>query len=263
MTSTPPTRCSRRAESSLHLAATLCGRGSPRVGWASSTGYGAASTRPAVISRRRCASSRGREESPVSFVVDHLGVPAREDAALAEAAPHHHRALTIARAVGNPQDEAWNVAGIGIVHLYAGEPERAIELLEDGYQVEEDLGLDFESATVLVLLTVARALVGDPDEAVNLLARAHDKARRLGSARPLDALRRARSTVAVARGDLDRAARLSGPAARLRDDHAPTHSMFRTLFDDDARRLRSPLGDVAFEAAWSTGRRSRLAATTA
>ncbi len=199
----------------------------------------------------------------VSFVLGHLGVLAREQGGLEQAIEHHERAHEIAVSIGNPQDAAWNVAGLGVVHLYRGSFEAAIESLELSFEVEDDLGFDFETATILILLAIAKARIGRPDDASALLGRAESVARRLGSARLLDAVYRARATVASSRGDAVRAAQLLGAASRFRVDKGLPRSMFQSFFEQDEQRIRSALRDVEFDDAWESGVVTEMSETTA
>ncbi|MCL1598980.1 MAG: tetratricopeptide repeat protein, partial [Actinomycetia bacterium] len=199
----------------------------------------------------------------VSFVLGHLGVLARERGSLTEAIDRHERARAIATGVENPQDVAWNVAGIGVVHLYQGHFEAAVELLESSLEVEDDLGFDFESATALILLALAKARIGRVDDASALLGSAHRVAGRLGSARLFDAVYRARATVAKSRGDRERAAQLLGAAHRFRTDRGLPRSMFQAFFDLDEQDIRSALDATEFEAAWESGMATEMSDTTA
>lgn len=202
------------------------------------------------------------EEWAVAFVLGHLAVLARERGALREAVAYHERAVSISIETGNVQDEAWNIAGLGIVHLYQGAYETAIEFLERSLDVESELGFDFELATILILLAIGKARVDAPDEASVLLGRAHHVARLLGSARLLDAVHRARATIASSRGDRMQAVQLLGAAHRFRVDQGLSRSMFQAYFEQDEHRMRSMLGDAEFETAWELGNATKISETT-
>jgi len=204
-----------------------------------------------------------RQDWAVAFVLGHLGVLARERGLLTEAAQYHEHALLIAKAICNPQQEAWNVAGLGIIHLYEGEYTRAIALLEDSYKVQNDIGFDFESATVLIVTAISKSRVGDQDAAASLLVNARHQVRRLGSARLLDAVCRARATVLLSRSDPIRAAQLCGAAHRIRSESGLSRGMFQSLFDADEHQIRAMLGEEEFAAAWELGRLSEMSETTA
>ncbi len=199
----------------------------------------------------------------VAFALGHLGVLARERGDLGAAAGYHERAMAIAEETGNPQEVAWNVAGLGIIRLYEGAYDEAISLLEDSYRVEKDIGFDFESATVLIVMALAEARIGKPEQASRHLAQAHRRARRLGSARLADAVYRARATLAHGRGETVRAAQLLGAADRFREDNGLSRSMFQAFFDDDEADIRSALGDDAYGAAWEAGRGAEISDTLA
>lgn len=188
-----------------------------------------------------------------SFVLGHLGVLAREQGLLDAAVEYHERALAISREIGNAQDEAWNVAAIGVVRLYEGSYEQARRYFEQSYEVQSALGFDFELATVLILLAVSSARSGDPDAAASTLARAHQRALELRSARLLDAAYRARATIAGARGDGKRAAQMLGAAYRFGQENGLSRSMFQAFFDADAQQIGSMLSSNEFAAAWDSG----------
>ena len=174
-----------------------------------------------------------------AFVLGHLGVLAREQGHLDQAAVYHERALAIDRKLGNIQDEAWNLAGLGLIHLYHGDHHRAEILLGKSLVVHRELGFDFETASMAILLAIAAARAGTPDKAAGLLAEAADLADHLGSARLSDATHRARATVALESGEPNTALDHLSTAQRIRIDNGLSRSMFQRLFDDDERRLRS------------------------
>ena len=125
--------------------------------------------------------------------------------------------------------------------------------LQQSYEVQSALGFDFESATVLILLAVSSARSGDPDAAASSLARAHQQALELRSARLLDAVYRARATIAGARGDGKRAAQMLGAAHHFGEENGLSRSMFQAFFDADAQQIRSMLSSDEFAAAWDSG----------
>ncbi len=203
------------------------------------------------------------EDWAIAFVLGHLGILSRERGRLPEAADYHDRALMISRKIGNAQDEAWNVAALGIVNIYEGDNERARPLLQSSYNVQRSLGFDFESATALVLLGIASARSDDPDGASSFLAKAQQRARKLNSARLLEAVYRARATVANCRGEEKRAAQLLGAAHRFREDNGLARSMFQALFDADERQIRSALSAKDFSSAWESGYQAKASEAAA
>ncbi len=202
------------------------------------------------------------DERPLSLILGHLAVLARERGEFDEAVARHRRAREIDRALGNRQGEAWNTAGIGTVLLYRGEDGAAVEELRRAEAVHTELAFGFELVTVWILLAVASARLGDPDEAAIHLAQAHQRAVELESPRLLDAVYRARALVAAARGEDERAAQMLGVAARVSEDHGLARAMFEVLFAAEERRIRERLGD-RFEASWAVGRAAGLPVTTA
>ncbi|HIE21737.1 MAG TPA: tetratricopeptide repeat protein, partial [Acidimicrobiia bacterium] len=133
-------------------------------------------------------AERAGDDRPVSLVLGHLAVLARELGSYAEAISHHRRAIEIDRQLSNRQGEAWNTAGIGIVHLYEGAFEEARDALVHSEAVHNKLGFGFELVTVWILLAISAAKLGDPDAAAIHLARAQQRAVTLDSPRLLDAV---------------------------------------------------------------------------
>ena len=195
----------------------------------------------------------------VAFVLGHLGVLAREQGALDQATAYHERALEIDRETRNGQSEAWNLAGLGLVHLYQDNHQRSQILLEKSLVVHRDLGFDFEVASMSILLAISFARAGAPEKATAYLAEAADLADHLGSARLSDAICRARAAVAIESGEPSEAAEQLAIAKQIRSDSGLSRSMFQRLFDDDERRIRSLLSSellAGIDASPSTDERS-------
>jgi len=164
------------------------------------------------------------------------------------------------RQVENRQDEAWNLAGLGLVHLHRKDHDLAQPLLLQALAVNRELGFDFETASILVLLAVSVARAESSSEAKSYLLEAANLAGKLGSARLIDATYRGRAAVALSSGDPIRAAELLGAAESIRDMAQLSRSMFQRLFEEDLVRLRRELRPEELEEAWSAGRRDETAA---
>ncbi len=207
-------------------------------------------------------AERSGDQRTASLVLGHLAVLARELGSYSEAISHHQRAIQIDQTLGNRQGEAWNTAGIGIVHLYQGDFDEAHSALTRSEAVHEELGFGFELVTVWILLAISEANLGQPDKATIHLARAQQRAVLLDSPRLLDAVYRAQAVVAAARGDDMRAVQMLGVADRIATDHGLGRAMFQAFFDEQERRLRDVLGE-AFKSAWESGQVGSLPVTTA
>jgi predicted ATPase len=132
----------------------------------------------------------------------------------------YRSALATTEGLGLPQEMALARGNLGRYYLYRGEPERAIPLLANALE--------------------------------HVAAVRHDK---IGIAYMLDALAEA----AVRQDQPIRAARLLGAAATVREaTEAPPVPGARARNEENARALRTVLGDDAFEEAASEGRRLSL-----
>lgn len=193
-----------------------------------------------------------------SFLLGHMAVLAREQGDLEEAADLHSRCLQLDRETGNGQDEAWNLAGPGLVYLYQGEPIRAEPFLQRSLAVHRQLGFTFEIVTLLALQGVAACRRGAAHTVPAVLHEAEVLAEDLGEDRLTELVIKAWATLAVARGEFDRGAELFGSADALRARTGQVRGMFQRLFEADMEKSESALEEDALAAA--SERRRLLAA---
>jgi hypothetical protein len=106
--------------------------------------------------------------------------------------------------------------------------------------------------------TVAHAQ-GDDSRATALYEESLTLRRELGNTHGLAECLEGLAGVAVAQQHLDRAARLLGAAAALREAiGAPLSPREQARYERDLSAARAGLGEVAFAAAWATGQATPL-----
>jgi tetratricopeptide (TPR) repeat protein len=96
---------------------------------------------------------------------------------------------------------------------------------------------------------------GDQERALALYAESLTLYKRVGDRVGIAACLEGLSCVAFAQGQMERATRLSGAAAALRDEiGAPLPPADRPAYERAVAALHTALGDDAFEAYWEAGR---------
>lgn len=206
----------------------------------------------ALWRRTRAAPADLGPLGTLGVVVSNLG-----DYAEARALLQEHCAN--ARAVGNGKEEGFALCFLGIVAKREGHLVQAEELQEQHLALCSRLGLEGSGATALFELGNIALLRGDPMRATSLyrqsLATWQRFDDRTGVAMALMGL----SWVASALGQSERAARLSGCAAALRD--AAGVGIWGSHQGQDAEstaRAKLALGESAWQIAWAQGRAMAL-----
>jgi predicted ATPase/DNA-binding XRE family transcriptional regulator len=139
-----------------------------------------------------------------------------------------------------------------------GDRGRAVTFLEESLAVYREVGDTYGVASVLASLGGAAAAGGELGRAEALLAESlglnRDLANQHGTAECLERL----AAIAEARRRPERAARLFGAAAALRDaTGAPLVPFGRAAYERDLARVRAHLGETTFAAAWAEGQTMR------
>jgi non-specific serine/threonine protein kinase len=183
----------------------------------------------------------------------HVGDLARADACFAEAGP-------LIRSEADEDGIAALEGQLGYAALLQGDHERAAAHLEDALARYRQL--DSKLGTGRVLIHLGRSLTerGEAAQALPLLREALDSNRETGNrwyqAEALEAV----AAAAVRLGEPDRAARLWGTAAALRDVlGAPVPPPDRARHDEVLASVRASLGEERFAAIWAAGRALPLA----
>ncbi|MGH2599929.1 MAG: tetratricopeptide repeat protein, partial [Dehalococcoidia bacterium] len=162
--------------------------------------------------------------------------------------------LALARELGNRKRIASALNTLGISARHRGEPERAASLYEESLALARELGDRWHTATTLLNLGNAYLDQGALDEAMTQYRETLPLARDLQNRQQVALCLQGMASVAVARGDAVRAARLSGAAAALREAiglQLPAAS--RARLDKVAADACAALGEATFTAAWAAG----------
>ena len=188
---------------------------------------------------------------------DLLGRAAAFQGDFEAALPRLEEGLKMWRRVGDREGIAESTALIGMVALGKADYETARRMLRQARRIMEELGDPRGVAKMTVALADVELNDGDPlaghalyEEALMLL---EDVADKWWSAWCLEGM------ASVARNEPERAARLFGASAALREAiGAPRPPAFRSYHERNLSAVRNRLGEVAFEASCAEGREMSL-----
>jgi tetratricopeptide (TPR) repeat protein len=164
------------------------------------------------------------------------------------------KSLALAREAGDPKRIALALNTLGVSARNRGEPGRAVLLYEESLALARKMEDMWHTATTLVNLGNAYLDQGALDEAVVWYRECLPLTLDLQSPQQTALCLQGMASVAVARGDAVRAARLCGAAAALREAtgvHMPAVS--RARFEKLTADARAASGEPAFAAAWAAG----------
>lgn len=184
-----------------------------------------------------------------------LGFVTYERGDYERAARLHEQSLTLAREFATTFSIAWSLRALADAVLEQGDLERARTLMEESLALSRGEGQAWNIARTLASLGGVECEAGDYARAWKSYKESLDLARRLRI--PLTILRclEGLAQVAVARGRMERAARLCGAVAALREDRGwPLPPGKRAEHDRTVAAARGALGKDASEAAWANGR---------
>ncbi|HVM30201.1 MAG TPA: hypothetical protein VM305_05455 [Candidatus Limnocylindrales bacterium] len=175
------------------------------------------------------------------------------------AEPEHSLALFVeatvaARAAGDRSTEMQSLMGQGLTHLLLGDLHQASARADEVIEIGDRIGAPYITSFALLLHGILAAERGELDAALDTyreaLRRAHAAGAHVGTALGLDGI----ASVALDRGELDRGARLSAAADRLREDIG-SHITFSELGrDPPLKRAQRLMTAPDFDAAVAAGR---------
>jgi tetratricopeptide (TPR) repeat protein len=204
------------------------------------------------------------EKTDIAAALSNLGAvfAMRGDHVRAEAL--YEESLALARELGDAKRIASALNNLGISARVRGEPDRAVALYEESLALVRKLGDTAHVATTLLNLGHAHQDQGALDQAMTRyresLMLCLDLQSRQNAARCLQGM----ASVAVARGDAVRSARLCGAAAALRAAiGVQLPASGRASFEKITAGARATLGEAAFTAAWTAGQALSLEAAAA
>jgi len=180
----------------------------------------------------------------------------RED--IAGALSSLEEALELARGL----EESWLLAtsllNVGIAKIAARETDDARELIGEALREYAELGDERFRARSLGYLGLAALADGDAARAEALYAQSLAVFKTLGEGKGIAEALSGLATAAVIRGLPIRAAQLGGAAERLRESFAGrAQPVERRLAEITLARARAEVGEVEWDAAWTSGRALR------
>jgi predicted ATPase/DNA-binding XRE family transcriptional regulator len=182
-----------------------------------------------------------------------LGLVAYEQGDFERAVRLHERSLAFAREFATAFGVAWSLRALADAVRGQGDLERARMLLE------ESLGLSrgehaWNTASTLASLGNVECEAGEWARASRLYEESLGLGRRTGQNHTILTCLEGLARVAVAQGRMQRAARLRGAAAALREDRGwPLPPAKHVEHERTTAAAREALGEEAFEAAWAEG----------
>jgi len=191
----------------------------------------------------------------VAGTLNSMGIMAQRQRAYARATALFEESVAVQRAVGNTAGIAGALNNLGLIAQAQGQYARATALYEESLALKRATGHQGGIAISLGNLGVVALMQGDLAGAAMLfresLALKREARDREGLATTLEEM----GAIAHAWGQPERAARLLGAAARLRDAiGASQRSDVWPHYEATVAAVRRALGEAAFAAAWAEGR---------
>ncbi len=164
---------------------------------------------------------------------------------------YYSEALALARKVGHRRAETSILDGMSMVAAKKGLLEEAAQMNEQGMTIAEDLGDSLHKALHSHDRAVICRLRGETDAAEKLFAESLSIMKELRAWQSVACLE-GLGSVALDRGDRDRAATLFAAAERQRTTVA-LHKNWRWSYEEDANELKSECTDEACLLSWGRG----------
>jgi predicted ATPase len=191
----------------------------------------------------------------VSASLRELGFLAYEQGDYERAVRLHGQSLALAREFGTTFGAAWSLRALGDAVRGQGDLRRARALLEESLALSRSEEHAWGIARTLASLGNVEYEAGDYARASRLYEESLELGgRQMGLNHTILVCLEGLARVAVAQGRMERAARLFGTAAALREDKGwPLPPSKRTEHDRTVAAAHGALGKEAFTAAWAWG----------
>jgi tetratricopeptide (TPR) repeat protein len=197
----------------------------------------------------------------IAGTLDNLGLIAQCRGEPRAAGRLHRESLALRRELGDRLGVAHSLHGMGGVARAMGDGDEARRWYAESLAIARELG--DRQAAAATLCSMAR-VAEDPAESRALLRESLGHRRELGDRSGMVECLEGMAALALATGAPERAARLFGAAASIREQlRAPILPMERDLQEQAVQRTRAVLGEEAFTAAWEQGRALTLEAAAA
>jgi len=191
----------------------------------------------------------------VSASLRELGFVAYEQGDYERAVRLHEQSLVLARGFGTTFGVAWSLRALGDAVRGQGDLRRARALLEESLALSRSKEHAWGIARTLASLGNVACEAGEYTRASRLYEVSLELGgRRMGLNHTTLVCLEGLARVAVAQGRMERAARLFGTAAALREDRGwPLPPVKRAEHDRTVAAAHEALGEQAFAAAWARG----------
>ncbi|MGH2487885.1 MAG: tetratricopeptide repeat protein, partial [Ktedonobacterales bacterium] len=190
----------------------------------------------------------------VSFVYGNLGELARRRGDLTRAAQLYDDALITVRERGTSADEAWLLGGLAEVAQARGDREWSASLWRESLAIQRRLGNRYAIATCELSLGRLACESGHLAEALAFYGESLRAFHRLAVTKGMLLCVTGLAAVARDSGDMERAARLCGGVAALRETLRIRYADDSRLHEQTVTAVRATLGERRFLAAWDAGR---------
>lgn len=193
-----------------------------------------------------------RDKRGAAFALNMLGILASDQGNYPEARARFEESLALRRELGDKRGIAASLDNLGLVAWEQRDYEAARAPYEESLTLRRELGDKHGIAASLDHMGLAAWHQGDYRQATALLEESLTVRKALGDKAGIAGSLEGLARVAQ---DPERAARLCGAAAALRDAiDAPRPPAERSDYERRLNGLRTQLGEVAFAAAWNQGR---------
>jgi tetratricopeptide (TPR) repeat protein len=191
----------------------------------------------------------------VSASLRELGFVAYEQGDYERAVRLHEQSLALAREFGTTFGIAWSIRALADAVRGQGDLRRARMLLEESLALSRGTEHAWNTARTLASLGNVACEAGEYARASRLYEESLELGgRRMGLKHTILLCLEGLARVVVAQGRMERAARLCGAAAALREDMGwPLPPAKRVEHDRTVVAARGTLGEDAFAAAWARG----------
>jgi predicted ATPase/class 3 adenylate cyclase len=167
--------------------------------------------------------------------------------------------LAIYRQLGDPHGEAWGLWALGAALCFQGDLEGARKQLEESLRIFDELGDDRSGlGNVITGLGVVAAIAGDPREASARILQAMDLAEEAQDALAISSQLEVLAAMANATGRPERAVRLAGATAMLKEKTRGQAPPAMLPFPDPREVAAKLLDPASLERAWAEGRAMTL-----